>query len=136
VPDDLQEVALAEAWRVLKSGGRLHFTEPRPGGPMSDVMAALDDETEVRTKSQARLDQLVDKGRFELRSKRDYSIGRATPDFDTYLQSIIAVDPRRAEKLPEAKAQMEAMFERLGERTEEGILLEQPCVAYHFEKIG
>lgn len=136
VPDALQEAALAEAWRVLKPGGRLHVTEPRPGGPMSEVMAPLDDETEVRTKSQARLDRLADQGRFQACSKVDYPIGRATPDFETYLKSLIAVDPRRATKLPEARTQMEAAFARLGVRTDEGILLEQPCVAYHFEKIG
>ncbi len=136
VPEDLQDAALAEVWRVLKPGGRLHLTEPRPGGPMSEVMAPLDDETEVRTKSQARLDRLTDKGRFRLHSKMDYPIGRATPDFEAYLQSVIAVDPRRADKLPEARAKMEAAFARLGTPTEDGILLEQPCVAYHFEKIG
>ena len=136
VPDDLQEAALAEAWRVLKPGGRLHVAEPRPGGPMSEVMAPVDDETEVRTRSQARLDRLADQGRFQLCSKVDYPIGRATPDFETYLESVIAVDPRRAEKLPEARAAMEAAFARLGVQTEDGILLEQPCVAYHFEKIG
>jgi len=135
VPLALQDEAIGEAWRVLKPGGRLHVVDPRPGGAMSEVMAPLDDETEVRTRSQARLDVLADKGRFSLRSKTDYSIGRATPDFAAYLESVIAVDPRRADKLPAVRAEMEAAFKKLGQPTDDGMLLEQPCVAYHFEKI-
>ena len=135
VPQALQDAALAEAWRVLKPKGRLHVVDPRPGGPMSDVMAPLDDETEVRTLSQARLDMLAEKGSYALRSKADYAITQATPDFETYLESVIAVDPRRAEKLPEVRPMMEEAFNRLGKQADGGISLDQPCVAYHFEKV-
>lgn len=135
VPEQLQEEALGEAFRVLKTGGRLHVLDPRPGGPMSQVLAPLDDETEVRTKSQARLDKLAEKGRFSLLSKLDYNIALATPDFESYLARMIAVDPRRAEKLPAVRAEMEATFERVVRRTDDGIVLEEPCVAYHFQKI-
>lgn len=136
VPDGLQEGAIAEAWRVLRPNGRLHVLEPRPGGPMSQVLAPLDDETEVRTKSQARLDALAVRGRFALRSKVDYVIARKTPDFDSYLAAMIAVDPRRAEKLPAVREEMEAAFASVTRRTDDGVVLEEPCVAYHFERIG
>ncbi|MEZ5932530.1 MAG: class I SAM-dependent methyltransferase [Alphaproteobacteria bacterium] len=136
VPLALQDAALDEAWRVLKPAGRLHVLDPRPGGAMSQVLAPLDDETEVRTRSQARLDRLGEKGRFSLLSKVDYAIRYAVPDFESYLARTVAVDPRRAEKLPQVRAEMEAAFERFSRRTEDGIVLEEPCVAYHFEKIG
>ena len=76
VPDGLQEGAIAEAFRVLKPKARLHVLEPRPGGPMSEVLAPLDDETEVRTKSQARLDRLADHGAFRC-SRRSITSSRA-----------------------------------------------------------
>jgi SAM-dependent methyltransferase len=136
VPLALQDAALDEAWRVLKPEGRLHVLDPRPGGAMSQVLAPLDDETDVRTRSQARLDRLAEEGRFSLLSKVDYAIRRAVPDFESYLAGAVAVDPRRAEKLPPVRAEMEAVFERVGQRTDDGIVLEEPCVAYHFEKIG
>lgn len=136
VPQHLQDEALDEAFRVLKPGGRLHVLDPRPGGSMSEVMAPLDDETEVRTRSQARLDRLAKGGRFKPLAVTDYVTRRKTPDFETYLKGIVAVDPRRGAKLPAVRASMQAAFERLGEATEDGVLLEQPCVAYHFEKIG
>lgn len=135
VPLQLQDQALGEVWRVLKSGGRLHVLDPRPGGPMSQVLAPLDDETEVRTKSQLHLDGLADEGRFSLMSKLDYAITRTTTDFESYLSNVIAVDPRRADKLPAVKADMEATFERVVRRTDDGVVLEEPCVAYHFQKI-
>lgn len=136
VPEALQGAALDEAWRVLKPKARLHVVEPRPGGPMSQVLAPLDDETEVRTKSQARLDVLAEKGRFSLRSKIDYAMAFIVPDFEGYVFGMIAVDPRRAVKLPSVKSEMEAAFDRVGKRTDDGIALEEPCVAYHFEKIA
>lgn len=136
VPQPLQDEALAEAWRVLKPKARLHVVDPRPGGPMSQVLAPLDDETDVRTQSQARLDVLADKGRFSLLSKVDYAMARVIPDFESYLAGMIAVDPGRAEKLPAVRAEMEATFERVCKRGDDGILLEEPCVAYHFEKIS
>lgn len=136
VPLTLQDRALDEAWRVLKSSGRLHVVDPRPGGPMSQVLAPLDDETEVRTQSQARLDKLAGKGRFSLLSKVDYAMGIVIPDFDSYLTRMIAVDPRRGEKLPAVRAEMEATFRRVGKRMDDGMVLEEPCVAYHFSKVN
>lgn len=136
VPSALQDRALEEAWRVLRPGGRLHVLEPLPGGPMSEVMQPLDDETEVRTRSQARLDRLADCGRFALLSKTDYAVSYKSANFESYLSDIIAVDPRRAEKLPAVRAGMAATFDRLGKKTEDGVLLEQPCIAYHFKRVA
>ncbi|MGI9418642.1 MAG: methyltransferase domain-containing protein [Geminicoccaceae bacterium] len=136
VPQPLQNAALDEVWRVLKPGGRLHVLEPLPGGPMSEVMAPLDDETEVRTRSQALLDDLPAHGCFSLRSRQEYAMAYRTADFETYLKGVIAVDPRRARLLPSVRGVMEEAFQRLGQPTDDGVLLEQPCVAYHLEKIG
>ena len=136
VPQSLQNAALDEVWRVLNPGGRLHVLEPLPGGPMSEVMAPLDDETEVRTRSQVLLDDLPAHGRFLLRSRQEYAVAYKTADFETYLKGVVAVDPRRAKLLPSVHGVMEEAFQRVGQPTEDGVLLEQPCVAYHLEKIG
>ena len=135
VPHSLQEAALDETWRVLKPKARLHVVDPLPHGPMSDVLAPLDDETEVRTKSQARLDKLAEKGRFSLLSKVDYAMALKVPDFDSYVDGMIAVDPRRALKLPSVREEMRVAFEKGAKRTDDGVLVEEPCVAYHFEKV-
>lgn len=136
IPLDLQDRALTEAHRVLGSGGRLHVLEPRPGGPMSEVMRPLDDETLVRTESQARLDRLDGQRAFSLASKVDYEMITRSADFQTYLEGVVAVDPRRAALLPEVRDEMQATFDRLGRKIADGVELPQPCVAYHFQKAG
>jgi SAM-dependent methyltransferase len=136
VPDEVQERALLEAHRVLKPGGRLHLVEPRPYGPMAEVMRDIADETQVLTSSQARLDRLATgAGLFSRLSASDYTIPLKTPDFETFLRGIIAVDPRRAEKLPAARTGMEAAFRERAEAIEDGFRLEQPCIAHHFVRV-
>lgn len=136
IPLDIQEQALLEAHRVLKPKGRMHLVEPRPYGSMTEVMIDLADETHVLTNSQQRLDQLAERGDFERISEEGYAITLRTPDFETFLKRIVAVDPRRAEKLPSVRDKMEAAFHRVADKTDDGYCLEQPCVAHHFVKVG
>ena len=135
IPHDVQEQALIEAGRILKTNGRMHVVEPRPYGPMNEVMVDLDDETYVLTQSKRRLDLVAEQGAFERLSETEYPISLRAPDFATFLDSIIAVDPRRAEKLPLVQAKMEAVFDRVAVKTDDGFTLEQPCIAHHFTKV-
>lgn len=135
IPLDVQEQALVEAGRILKPVGRVHVVEPRPYGPMNEVMVDLDDETHVLTESQRRLDLMAEQSDLERLSEKEYPISLRAPDFGTFLDGIIAVDPRRALKLPSVRAKMEAIFDRVAVKTEGGFTLEQPCVAHHFAKV-
>jgi SAM-dependent methyltransferase len=136
IPQAVQKKALLEAHRVLKPNARLHLVEPRPYGPMNEVMIDLDDESRVLNQSQQRLDRLADEGQFTRLAEDGYAIVLRTPDFETFLNRIIAVDPRRAEKLPAVQDRMKAAFHRAAVTTEDGFSLEQPCVAHHFIKVG
>ncbi len=136
IPFDVQDRALGEAHRVLTPNGHLHLVEPRPYGSMTEVMIDLADETAVLDQSKHRLDQLALKGDFTRTSEEEYRITMRTPDFETFLSRIIAVDPRRAEKLPSVRAKMEAAFHRVVKETDDGFTLEQPCIAHHFVKVG
>ncbi len=135
VPSDVQQQALLEANRVLKPKGRMHIVEPRPFGSMKEAMILLVDETHVLTNSQRRLDDLAEQSTFSRLSQEDYAISLRTPDFEAFLNRIIAVDPRRAEKLPSVRSDLEAAFYRVADKTDDGFTLEQPCVAHHFQKI-
>jgi len=136
VPLDVQQRSLLEAHRILKPAGRMHIVEPRPYGSMTEIMIDLVDESHVLNRSKDRLDQLEEQGAFSRLSEEGYAISRRTPDFQTFLNGIIAVDPRRAEKLPSVRSNLEAAFHRVADKTEGGFTLTQPCVAHHFEKIA
>jgi hypothetical protein len=114
----------------------MHIVEPRPYGSMTEVMVDLVDESYVLNQSQNRLDQLAEQKSFSRMSQEDYAISLRTPDFETFLDGIIAVDPRRAEKLPSVHSNLEAAFQRVANKTDDGFALDQPCVAHHFQKIA
>ena len=135
IPISVHEKALAEATRVLKPHGRLHFVEPMPESCASDPMKLIDDETHVRTCSHARIRALSTEDRFELLNTKQYQLSYAYEDFDSYISSIIGVDPERAAKLPAARDEMERLFYRYA-RFEDGKYgFDKPCTAYHFQMI-
>jgi len=57
VPPDQMDAALAEARRVLSTGGRLWVLEPDPDGQLSWVMEPFHDERRVRKHAQDAIDR-------------------------------------------------------------------------------
>jgi len=136
VPLGLQPKALEEARRVLKDGGRLHVVDPRPFGPMADVVAFVEDETEVRTETQSWLDAIGAEDSFARLAQRDYVLEQRFRDFPALVATVVAVDPARAERLSSVEAEMRAAFDTHGTKGSDGTVnLTQPCVAYHFETV-
>lgn len=133
VPLGVQDDALNEVRRVLRFGGRLHVVDPRPYGAMLEVVKFVDDETEVRTRSQMRLDGLSSEDGLECINVDEYVLDRTWADFAGFVKHVVGVDPSRNARLDEAKDEMEQAFERFGERNDTGVMLSQPCAAYHFE---
>lgn len=129
VPLASLDAALAEAARVAAPGAPVVVIEPRVEGALSEVIAVIDDESEVRRAAQAALDRAVADGRLiELRAF-DYDRTESWPDFDAFLAAIVAVEPHRAEAAAARCGALRDAFERLSRPGGRGRALEQPMRA-------
>ena len=133
IPADLHGRALAEALRVLRPAGRLHFSEPLPDAPERNVLRTLDDETEVRTVSHARLSALDGEGGLRLASTQEYEVPYDYADVEEFIAVLVRADAERARRLPEAREELVEAFVRTAQRRGSRYVLPQPCRAYHFE---
>lgn len=135
VPDDLQERMLAEVARVLRPGGVLVAIEPLPEGPMSKVISPIEDEGEVRTRSQARLAAVP--ASFVLEGTDHYDIAGKYASYEGMIKDAVAVDAARAERAA-APGVVEAVAAHFAEAARPdgagGFELSQPCVLFHFRK--
>lgn len=137
VPLDVQDAAFAEVTRVLKPGGRLHVVDPLPHGALSEVGKIIDDETHVRTESQARLDRLAASAAdLKLIVREEYDIVRRYTDFEALVRRIVMVDPVREARLPEVREELQRRFLAHGTWQDDHYALTQPCVMYHFGLAG
>ena len=133
VPEHSRSEALDCARMRLKTGGRLHIADPLPGGPMSEVVLPVEDEGATRSHAHRLLGRLDGNG-WRLLSRNHYVHGRIVPGYQTIEDDLLRADPSAAQKIKAARPEMELRFRRFGVVTEGGIRLDQPCVAYHFEK--
>lgn len=105
VPVPAMPDALGEVARVLRLGGRLVVIEPKASGPLSQVIAVIDDETEIRTAAQAAMDATAALGQIKA---YDYPRLERYADFQAFCDSLIAVDPDRATQIA---AQQDALYQ-------------------------
>lgn len=133
VPADMQRTMLAEAARILRPGGTLVAIEPLPAGAMSEVISPIEDETAVRTGSQALLADPP--APFVLQEVARYAIARTFDGAEDLIRDAVQVDAARAERAarPEIAAEVAARYARLAERLPGGRgRLTQPCDLYRF----
>ncbi|GAN77734.1 class I SAM-dependent methyltransferase [Acidisphaera rubrifaciens] len=134
-PDE-QMRAFDEAARTLRPGGGLFVVEPTPHGPMSEVLKPLEDETEVRTRSIALLEDGAVAG-LARRARRPYEVTRTVSGPDELIRTMIDVDPARAGRAadPAVRDAVRQRFETHAETLDGGVrLLRQPCIAFFFER--
>ncbi len=132
VPSAAMDAALTEAGRVLKPEGCLIVVEPDADGPLSRVLAVIDDETEIRTAAQDALD------RCDLPQIEDYRFLRheGYADFAAFTDSLVAVDPARAAMIAANENALRARFDALSFFPETGAdpVLAQPMHVRVFAK--
>ncbi|MDH5747694.1 MAG: class I SAM-dependent methyltransferase [Rhodospirillales bacterium] len=125
VPVDLQDKALEEAARVLKPGGYIFISEPLAEGPHFEMQQPYHDETEVRARAYEAIGRADMHGLKQVQEIFFTGTSRHK-DFETYRERTLRTNPTRKDKFLETENQVRANFERVGIKTEEGFLFDQP----------
>lgn len=133
VPSDVMDDALREAHRVLRDGGTLYVSEPVATGSGHELVAIIDDETEVRALAQAALDRAGDVG-FETVGDASYRGSMVIASATAFGERIVGIDPRRAARWAAAGDEFVAAYERLGVPCEGGRSFDSQTRARVFRK--
>jgi SAM-dependent methyltransferase len=125
VPIADQWQAVAEAARVLATGGELLVVEPLAEGDYFNLLQPLDDETEVRREAYRALSASATLG-LRMASELGYRTRTVEPSWATVRDGFLAADPARAAFLVPLEPQLEQLFGQLGEPAEGGRAFSQP----------
>ena len=125
VPIADQWQALAEAGRVLATGGELLVVEPLPEGDQFRLLQPLEDETEVRREAFRALHAAAALG---LRMVREefYDTQVVEPDWPAVRARFLGANPARAAALARVEPELERLFATLGEPADGGRAFTQP----------
>jgi ubiquinone/menaquinone biosynthesis C-methylase UbiE len=126
VPEPAMEQALREAARCLRLDGRLVVIEPDVSGSFFAVVKLVDDETDVRRKARAVLEQAVLAGLFTRVATHEFIRHDTFSDVDAMMARIVAVDPERAATVLARRQQLAEAFARAGKLRKGVYTFEQP----------
>lgn len=126
--------ALAEAARVLKSGGVLYVCEPVAEGPHFELMQPVHDETEVRAKAYEALQGAGSLG-FEADQEFTYIHPALHTDFAMFRERMLRINPHREDDFAKLESDLAANFKRLGQPTKDGFSFDQPMRVNVFHKV-
>jgi 2-polyprenyl-3-methyl-5-hydroxy-6-metoxy-1,4-benzoquinol methylase len=116
--------ALREASRVLRPQGTLYVVEPIAAGPGHEVIKLIDDETEVRAQAQDALERAEAVG-LELTTEHRYFSRMVLTSAHALAERVVGVDPRRARRMDEHRAEFVERFEALATPVDGGYALDQ-----------
>ena len=131
VPAPAMHRALLEAARVVLPAKPIVVVEPLAEGSFFSALRPVEDETDVRTKAQEVLRQVLESGTFEQIRRVDFLRREHFENLEQFLAHIVAVDPARAKLVAKCRAEVEADFQRHTRITPDGrMALEQPMRAH------
>ncbi len=126
LPVEAMAAGLAEATRVLRSGGRLYVMEPLAEGGFFELIRPIEDETAVRAAAYAALCALRSGPDHAEEAELVYDAAFKHADFAAFCRNVVAVDPRRAPVVAAREAELRQGFEALAERRDDGCWFVQP----------
>jgi len=91
VPMPLLDVALGEAWRVLRPNGLLYVSEPVFAGELNEINRLFNDEEFVRAAAQAALDRALESGHWTTQAEVRFNMPVHFKDVDDYMRRMLDV---------------------------------------------
>ena len=91
VPLALLDVALNEAWRVLRPDGLLYVSEPVFAGELNEISRLFNDEEFVRTQAQQALDRALASGNWTTHAEVRFNMPAHFKDVDDYMRRMLDV---------------------------------------------
>lgn len=126
VPIEVQEKALAEAGRILKTGGYLFVMEPLAEGAFFELVQPVDDETEVRAAAYVALRRAADGPAFEEVSEYTFATEYRYDSFAAFKDAVLQVDGSRRAAFESREPHLRERFERTADRTQDGYAFTHP----------
>lgn len=120
-----QVPALLEASRVLRPGGLVYIAEPLADGAHFDLMEPVHDETVVREAAYRALKKTTGQG-IDERREFTYTHPSRYEDFEAFRETMLRINPHKEEDFNALEEKLRSAFDRLGEKTEEGVEFDQP----------
>ena len=135
IQPERQVAALAEAARCLRPAGALIVIEPVAAGSFFELLAPLDDETQVRAAARRALDAV--RGRlFRARTEALFTTILTFPDPETVVAGFTRADPARAAEARRVMPLITERFWALGETEPDGGRhFAQPMMLHHVERL-
>ena len=127
VPVEGQARALAEAARVVRTGGLIYVQEPLAAGPHFELVRPIEDETVVRAKAEEAIEATVAAGLLVQDLELVYEAPYKIADFEAFKAGVIAVDEGRRPRFEAMEEDLRTAFEALAERRDDGYWLFQPA---------
>ena len=127
VPVDRQAAALAEAARVLATGGLLYVQEPVAAGAYFELLRPVEDETEVRAKAYQALQAAAQTGGLVEQTEFHYEAPIGHGSFAAMAAAVIAVDERRRPRVEAHRARLEREFLSTADLRDGTYWFYQPC---------
>jgi SAM-dependent methyltransferase len=128
VPEAAMSVALRQARRVLRPGGRVFVAEPQAEGEFYAMVKLVEDEDHVRAMARRALDDAGAAG-LERVTALEYDVGGWLADVAALRQRVVSVDPARTARFDAHETQLTEAFHRLGSERDGGRSFTQPMRA-------
>lgn len=125
VPSDRMDTAMAEAARVLKSGGRVYCSEPLAQGPFYELCKDVDDEKEVRAQAWRALHDAHAHGLHVERETVFLHVVKLR-SFEAFRDRIVSANTEREARFDAQAEALKERFEALGKVIDGGWAFDQP----------